>query len=67
VFNIEDSHINADIILAYTISLKYTSLNKEIYLKMLSMRICKNMSQITKQSSPSSLVHEYQTQPIKAT
>jgi len=44
VLNTEESHINVDIILACTVSLKYTSLHKEIYLKMLSMKICKNVS-----------------------
>ena len=34
---------------------------------MLSMKICKNMSQITKQSSSAMLVHKNQTQPITAT
>lgn len=67
MLNTEESHINVDIILSYTVSLKFTYLHKEIYLEMLSMKICKNMSQITKQSSSSMLVHRNQTQPIKAT
>jgi len=44
MLNTKESHTNVDIILAYTVSLKYTSLHKEIYFEMMSVKICKNMS-----------------------
>ena len=44
MLNTEESHINVGIILAYTVSLKYTSLHKEIYFQIMSMNMSRLLS-----------------------